>query len=63
MTLVREGRREVLLTLARDYDVSRARVRELMRQYLILDLDSGIKLRILPFFFFFHINLLNWVFV
>lgn len=62
MTLVREGRREVLLTLARDYDVSRARVRELMRQYLILDLDSGIKLRILPSFFF-HINLLNWVFV
>ncbi|XP_020701536.1 malonyl-CoA decarboxylase, mitochondrial isoform X2 [Dendrobium catenatum] len=36
LSLPQEGRRELLLVLARDYDVNRARVRELMAQYLNL---------------------------
>lgn len=39
--LSQEGRRELLLALSRDYDVNRARVRELMRQYLSLELSHG----------------------
>ncbi|XP_020114664.1 malonyl-CoA decarboxylase, mitochondrial isoform X2 [Ananas comosus] len=41
LMLSQEGRRELLLALSRDYDVNRARVRELMRQYLSLELSHG----------------------
>ncbi|XP_020578301.1 malonyl-CoA decarboxylase, mitochondrial isoform X2 [Phalaenopsis equestris] len=34
LSLPQEGRRELLLVLAREYDVNRSRVRELMEQYL-----------------------------
>lgn len=37
LTLDQEGRRELLVALARDYDVNRSRVRDLMRQYLSLE--------------------------
>nr|XP_018677362.1 PREDICTED: malonyl-CoA decarboxylase, mitochondrial isoform X1 [Musa acuminata subsp. malaccensis] len=40
--LSQEGRRELLLGLARDYDVNRARVCELMRQYLSVELPHSI---------------------
>ncbi|WOL12659.1 malonyl-CoA decarboxylase, mitochondrial isoform X2 [Canna indica] len=39
--LSQEGRRELLLELARDYDVNRARVCELMQQYLNVELPHG----------------------
>ncbi|XP_073100495.1 uncharacterized protein [Elaeis guineensis] len=41
LTLDQEGRRELLLALARDYDVNRARVRDFMRQYLSLEPHGG----------------------
>ncbi|XP_072992434.1 uncharacterized protein [Typha latifolia] len=41
LNLSQEGRRELLLALARDYDVNRVRVRDLMRQYLSLELSHG----------------------
>lgn len=41
MKLPQEGRKELLLALSRDYDVKRERVRELMRQYLSIDLDNS----------------------
>lgn len=42
MGLSQEGRRELLLGLARDYDVNRARVCELMRQYLSVELPHSV---------------------
>ncbi|XP_020243973.1 malonyl-CoA decarboxylase, mitochondrial [Asparagus officinalis] len=39
--LPQDGRRQLLLSLSREYDVSRARVRELMLQYLSFDLESS----------------------
>ncbi|XP_072992438.1 uncharacterized protein [Typha latifolia] len=41
LNLSQEGRRELLLALARDYDVNRVRVRDLMRQYLSLELSHA----------------------
>ncbi|KAK4421365.1 Malonyl-CoA decarboxylase, mitochondrial [Sesamum alatum] len=38
-----ENRRTLLLTLAREYDLNRIQVRELMKQYLGLELPSGDK--------------------
>ncbi|KAK4386720.1 Malonyl-CoA decarboxylase, mitochondrial [Sesamum angolense] len=38
-----EDRRTLLLTLAREYDLNRIQVRELMKQYLGLELPSGDK--------------------
>ncbi|KAK6917786.1 Malonyl-CoA decarboxylase, N-terminal, partial [Dillenia turbinata] len=42
-SLSHENRRKLLLVLARDYDLNRAQVRELMRQYLGLELPSTDK--------------------
>ncbi|KAL2495435.1 malonyl-CoA decarboxylase family protein [Forsythia ovata] len=36
-----ESRRKLLVTLAREYDLSRAHVRELMKQYLAIELPRG----------------------
>ncbi|KAG8365383.1 hypothetical protein BUALT_Bualt18G0099000 [Buddleja alternifolia] len=41
--LSNENRRTLLLTLAREYDLNRTQVRELMKQYLGLELPSGDK--------------------
>ncbi|KAL3521920.1 hypothetical protein ACH5RR_014754 [Cinchona calisaya] len=42
-SLSEENRRKLLLTLAREYDFDRVQVRELMKQYLGLELPSGEK--------------------
>lgn len=39
--LANESRRTLLLTLAREYDLNRKQVCELMKQYLGLELPSG----------------------
>ncbi|MCL7031014.1 hypothetical protein MKW94_016471 [Papaver nudicaule] len=41
--LSHENRRELLLVLAREYDVSRVQLRELIQQYLSLDIPSSEK--------------------
>lgn len=40
-SLTDERRRMLLLTLAREYDLNRGQVRELMKQYLALELPSS----------------------
>lgn len=40
-SLSHENRRKLLLVLAREYDLNRAQVRELIKQYLGLELPSG----------------------
>ncbi|XP_027185896.1 malonyl-CoA decarboxylase, mitochondrial isoform X2 [Coffea eugenioides] len=42
-SLSKENRRKLLLTLAREYDLDRIQVRELMKQYLGLELPIGEK--------------------
>ncbi|GMH05283.1 hypothetical protein Nepgr_007123 [Nepenthes gracilis] len=42
-SLSHENRRELLLVLAKDHDLNRIQVRELMKQYLDLELPSGNK--------------------
>ncbi|KAJ4747631.1 malonyl-CoA decarboxylase family protein [Rhynchospora pubera] len=41
LTLPMEDRRDLLISLAKDYDVNRARVRDLMAQYLNLEISHG----------------------
>lgn len=36
-----DDRRDLLISLAKDYDVNRARVRDLMAQYLNLEISHG----------------------
>ncbi|CAM8998283.1 unnamed protein product [Rhodiola kirilowii] len=45
LSLSLEDRRNLLLVLARDYDCDRANVRDLMKQYLGLELPAGDKAR------------------
>ncbi|GAB2301059.1 hypothetical protein Dimus_035095 [Dionaea muscipula] len=39
--LSRDHRRELLMMLAKDYDLNRAQVRELMKQYIAIEVPSG----------------------
>ncbi|XP_078182363.1 malonyl-CoA decarboxylase family protein isoform X2 [Carex rostrata] len=41
LTLAMDDRRDLLISLAKDYDVNRARVRDLMAQYLNLEISHG----------------------
>lgn len=54
-----ENRRALLMTLAKEYDLNRKQVRELMRQYLGLELPSS-KMHVSIYFQLFFVNVIDF---